>query len=105
MLRVLPASSDRPGQGAVADARTSLFYLAEAYVVHIRRFADRRTRFLLSEVGITVIGSLTSSRPEQLLAVTLLGAAAALIFGSGGSERRRLVFNLAQLAATRPRSR
>jgi diguanylate cyclase (GGDEF)-like protein len=73
-----------------------VFYLAEAYVVHIQFRREAHT-ISLSEVGL-VVGLYVLS-PGALLLATLTGAAAALVF----VRRQRgvkLVFNLGQLALT-----
>ncbi len=95
VLRVLPASQIVPVK-APWWTLALVFYLAEAYVVHIQ-FRRQAHTISLSEVGL-VIGLYVLS-PEQLLAVTLLGAAAALIFVRR-QRTAKLVFNLAQLALT-----
>ncbi len=95
VLRVLPVTPVVPVK-APWWTLALVFYLAEAYVVHIQ-FRRQAHTISLSEVGL-VIGLYVLS-PEQLLAVTLLGAAGALIFVRR-QRAAKLVFNLAQLALT-----
>ena len=77
-------------------ALTLVFYLAEAYVVHLQ-FRRQRHAISLGAVGL-VLGLYVLS-PGGLLCATLVGAASALVL----VRRQRpgkLVFNLAQLALT-----
>jgi diguanylate cyclase (GGDEF)-like protein len=73
-----------------------VFYLAEAYVVHLQLRRESHT-VSLSEVGL-VVGLYVLS-PAALLAATLTGAAAALVVVRR-QRAAKLVFNLAQLAVT-----
>ncbi|HEY4348349.1 MAG TPA: EAL domain-containing protein [Gaiellaceae bacterium] len=73
-----------------------VFYLAEAYVVHIQFRREAHT-ISLSEVGL-VVGLYVLS-PGGLLLAQLVGAAAALAFVRR-QRAAKLVFNLAQLALT-----
>jgi diguanylate cyclase (GGDEF)-like protein len=73
-----------------------LFYLAEAYVVHIQFRREAHT-ISLSEVGL--IPGLYILSPGGLLAASLVGAAVALIVVRR-QRIEKLVFNLAQLALT-----
>ena len=73
-----------------------VFFLAEAYVVHVQFRREAHT-ISLSEVGL-VLGLYLLS-PAGLLVATLTGAAAALVLVRR-QRAAKLVFNLAQLALT-----
>ncbi len=73
-----------------------VFYLAEAYVVHVQ-FKREAYTISLSEVGL-VLGLYVLS-PAGLLGAQLLGAAAALLFVRR-QRASKFVFNLAQMALT-----
>ena len=73
-----------------------VFYLAEAYVVHIQFRREAHT-ISLNEVGL-VLG-LYALSPGSLLVAQLVGAAVALVFVRR-QRAAKLVFNLAQLALT-----
>jgi diguanylate cyclase (GGDEF)-like protein len=73
-----------------------VFFLTEAYVVHVP-FRRQAYTISLSEVGL-VLGLYVLS-PALLLIATLAGAAAALVFARR-QRPSKLVFNLAQLALT-----
>ncbi|HEX4518689.1 MAG TPA: EAL domain-containing protein [Gaiellaceae bacterium] len=73
-----------------------LFYLAEAYVVHIQ---FRREAHTISLSEVALIPGLYILSPSGLLAASLSGAAVALIVVRR-QRVEKLVFNLAQLALT-----
>ncbi len=73
-----------------------LFYLAEAYVVHIQ---FRREAHTISLSEVALIPALYILSPSGLLAASLAGAAVALIVARR-QRVEKLVFNLAQLALT-----
>jgi diguanylate cyclase (GGDEF)-like protein len=73
-----------------------VFYLAEAYVVHVQFRREAHT-ISLNEVAL-VVGLYVLS-PVALLVATLAGAAAALVIVRR-QRAAKLVFNLAQLALT-----
>ena len=73
-----------------------VFYLAEAYVIHVQFRREAHT-ISLSEVGL-VVGLYVVS-PTALLGASLVGAAAALVVVRR-QRAAKLVFNLAQIALT-----
>ncbi len=73
-----------------------LFYLAEAYVIHIQFRSEAHT-ISLSEIAL--VPGLYILSPSGLLAASLAGAAVALVVARR-QRVEKLVFNLAQLALT-----
>jgi len=77
-------------------ALAPVFYLTEAYVVHLQIRREAHT-ISLSEAGL--VAGLYVLTPVGLLGATLVGAATALVFVRR-QRAAKLVFNLAQLAVT-----